>query len=706
MVASNSNAPLLEGLRRLLRNQWFVAVAIFVTAMVVRWGFHLCNPDANGFFIYHGSPFSDGCSYAYKAINIAQGNEIPPYQQPAIRPFYAIVLACLYTWMGFSLKAVTALNIAIGGATAVLIYLCGTLAFNRFCGLAAGLLFALDLTQLLQTPQACSEPLGLLFFVASVYAVLCALENRRGLIFLLAGVFVGLSNLTRPLTLLTLPFYIGVTFLVAWREGTLRAAWVRAFLILFGSLVVLLPWLIRQERAYGILTISDNIGEAIYSATSPTYGQWTVAVRKDADAEGIPNTIGDRYRYFMRRSVENVKEHPGFYLRTVGHALWEYANTFGPRSRAAPRHANLYDRRQREYSRASEGQSVLGIYLVSLIVAAWLLRIERPLSAPSLAFLFASLGLFLFYRILPVWMTFVPVLVGIVFSWRSKHGIPALIMLGSLILSVLGSAIFANPVLFRAILMTDWLFLLYLVAAIWFPAETVARRVAGSPEPFWAVRTGDVVENSPFQDTLSFLCRRALIFLLVASLGFFALSGVRLIALTMSDSVAKRETQWGPAWIFWRSGIRKLTIAQKIAILRQLEDPRFAVLPQGGKQYPIYSGGKDPPKPGDYIVDVHGYYYDYYIPAGEIPRPPAIGPRPYPRTLIILSPYDFIIPGTVPPDFACRPLIFVGVVIPQEIKSGETAGRPQTQGLAIIPLNARGRPDFAHAVATPPRECL
>src|SRR4029077_8521361 len=217
----------------------------------------------------------------------------------------------------------------------------------------------------------------------------------------------------------------------------------------------------------------------------------------------------DRYRYFMRRAAENVKEHPGFYLRTVGHAVWEYANTFGPRSRNAPRYANWY-------SRASEAQSVLGIYLVSLIVAAWLLQGERRLSAPSLTFLITSLGLFFFYRILPVWLTFVPVLVGIVFSWRSKHEISALVMLGSLVLSVLGSAIFANPVLFRAVLMTDWLFLLYLVAAIWFPAEILARRVAGNPEPVWAFRTGNVVEDSPFQDTLSSLCRRVLVFSLVA----------------------------------------------------------------------------------------------------------------------------------------------------------------------------------------------
>ena len=69
--------------------------------------------------------------------------------------------------------------------------------------------------------------------------------------------------------------------------------------MLFGFSCVMLPWLIRQERVYGIASISDNIGEAIYAATSPAYKQWTPVVRSDADAAGIPKTIGDRYRYFI-----------------------------------------------------------------------------------------------------------------------------------------------------------------------------------------------------------------------------------------------------------------------------------------------------------------------------------------------------------------------------------------------------------------------
>src|ERR1044071_5594401 len=154
MTASLSRSRLVDGFRGVLRNQWFVVLAVFVIAMVTRCVFHLWHPHPTGFFIYHGSPISDGSTYTFKAINIANGYGIPPGQQPAIRPFYSIVLACLYTWTGFSLGAVTALNIVIGGATAALIYLCGAVTFNRLCGLGAALFFAIDPTQLIQTPQA------------------------------------------------------------------------------------------------------------------------------------------------------------------------------------------------------------------------------------------------------------------------------------------------------------------------------------------------------------------------------------------------------------------------------------------------------------------------------------------------------------------------------------------------------------------------
>ena len=180
-----------------------------------------------------------------------------------------------------------------------------------------------------------------------------------------------------------------------------KAAAIRAVLMLFGFFCVMLPWLIRQERLFGIASLSDNIGEAIYSATSPVYRQWTPLVRKDADAAGIPNTIGDRYRYFIDRAVENVKTNPGFYLRNVGAALWEYANTFGLRSRMAGRYVE-------RFSRATEGQKVLLGFVVVFTSLAWLLR-GRLFAPSSLLFLLISIGLAVLYQSLPPWATFVAV---------------------------------------------------------------------------------------------------------------------------------------------------------------------------------------------------------------------------------------------------------------------------------------------------------
>jgi Dolichyl-phosphate-mannose-protein mannosyltransferase len=690
MTASSSCGPLLEGLRRLLRNQWFVAVAILVIAMAIRWEFHLWNPHPTGFFIYHGSPISDGSSYTFKAINIAKGYGIPPTQQPAIRPFYSIVLACLYTWTGFSLGAISALNIVIGGATAALIYLCGALVFNRLCAFGAALFFAIDPTQLIQTPQAGSEPLGLLFFVGSVYAALLAFKDRQAAMFFLSGLLIGLSNLTRTLTVFTLPLYIALILLVGWRERTPKAASIRVFLMLFGFFCVMVPWLIRQERLYGIVSLSDNIGEAIYAATSPRYKQWIPAVRKDADAAGIPNTVGDRYRYFIDRAVENVKTNPRFYLRNVGAALWEYANTFGPRSRAMNRYANWF-------SSAAQGQRVFLLYLLAFTFLVWLLRRDGPFAPSNLLFLLVSIGLVVLYQILPPWATFVPVLSGVVFTWRPGRRMPNLILAGTLAAAVLGSAIFANTVLFRVILMTDWLFVLYFLAAVWFPAETLSRRLAGEPKQAGAAGS-EKDETSSFQNALSLLSRRACLLLVIVTLGFFLVGGARLIALSASQYGEKGKTQSSPGWSLGRG----LTIPEKVSILQRLQRSPFSILPEDYWQRPIYQGGKGVPNVGDYIVEIEGFYYDFYVSPDETLPYPMLKPRPYARTLVRLSRFEFVFAEEIPAAFADRPLVFIGVVVPQEVEDREQALRPLVRGLAIVPLGRDGRPDFAHAVCSQP----
>ena len=71
-------------------------------------------------------------------------------------------------------------------------------------------------------------------------------------------------------------------------------------------------------------------------------------------------------------------------------------------------------------------------------------------------------------------------------------------------MAVLAAAIFANPTLFRAILMTDWLFLLYFFAAIWFALEGLKRLRVVEAYPALAGRSGDLEDSAPFQERFPF----------------------------------------------------------------------------------------------------------------------------------------------------------------------------------------------------------
>ncbi len=625
MTASKLSSPLRDGIRRLLTNDWFVVILLFLTAAGARWVFVLNNPHADGFLI---------------------------------------TLACLYTWTGFSLWAVTVLNILISGFTAALIYLCGVRGLNRFCGLGAALFFAIDPSQLLQTPQAGTEPLGLLFFVASVYAALRAFETRRASLFFLTGLFIGLSNLTRTLTIFTLPFYAGlILLLVGIRERTFKNASVYIVLMILGVAIAILPWLVRQERMYRIWSISDNIGEAFYAATSPKYKQWTPAVRQDAEADGIPDTVGDRYRYFMRRAGENMRRNSGFYLHSVGASLWEYANTFNSDSRASPRYAEAF-------SSAAEAQRAFLCFMVVLLISvSCLLRKQIPFSSSNLLLLIGSISLTMLYYILPHSLAFLPIITGLVFSWRARRRLAGLVIFGSLAMTALGSAIFANTILFRAILMTDWLFLFYFLAAVWFPIEALTRRTIGGLDTVMASRSGELDECAQFQNTLSLFSRRASWLVVAIVVGFFALSGVRLIALTIANPPKRGERD-----------------------LQVFDD---------------WSKGPPRPQPGQCVVLVQKFDYDYYIPAGKVPprgRPPM--PKPYARSLVILPQFDFTIAGEIPSQFSRQPLIFVGTAVSAKVEAGQRLARLQVDGIALIPFDQHKEPDFARTVCAPPSVLL
>ena len=147
---------------------------------------------------------------------------------------------------------------------------------------------------------------------------------------------------------------------------------------------------------------------------------------------------------------------------------------------------------------------------------------------------------------------------------------------------------------------------------------------------------------------------------------------------------------------------RGLPVPDKVSILQRLQHSPSCIPQEDQRQLPIYPGEKVPPKVGDYFVELESFYYDYHIPPGETLPYRMLGPKPYARTLVRLARLEFFFAGDIPAALADRPLVFIGVVVPQEVEDRDQALRPLVKGLAIVPLGGNGQPDFAHAVCAPP----
>ena len=183
----------------------------------------------------------------------------------------------------------------------------------------------------------------------------------------------------------------------------------------------------------------------------------------------------------MRRAVESVKRDPGFYSGQVGVSLWNYAQiAFNPNSRASSDY-------EEDVSRAGSKSACSEVVFLAVFVAALtaqFARAQRCLS--STRFVWhgggaSPLGHGWYITSCHPGSGIVPISIGLVFFlWRA--GRKELAAWKDVFKTcgawscqlLLAGAVFANAAIFFVLaLMTDWLFLFYFFAAIWFPVEVL-----------------------------------------------------------------------------------------------------------------------------------------------------------------------------------------------------------------------------------------
>jgi 4-amino-4-deoxy-L-arabinose transferase-like glycosyltransferase len=456
--------------RSIFSNATAIALCFFLLAGLVRLCFIITHPNFNNVFSIRGVPYSDGQQWTSAAINLARGHGLGT----VYRPGFSILLALFYVWSGPSFHVISALHVLIGALTAALIYLVGKHTFGHWIATAAACFFVFDPSQIFQTPQASTEPLGLMFFVASVYCLVLVCEREKVKPATVGGILLGLSNLTRPLTLFCAPFYAGHLVLARWLyKRKWRKAVLPAIAFCAGVLFTMSPWLVRQKVVHGVWAVSTNLGEALYAATSPKYNTWTPLVRADADLAGIDHSVRARYQYFIAESLKHIQQNPGFYARQVVRSYWQFLNCFNREVRSEttifpfPRLTGLI-----------EAQILFAWITAALLLGAGVRAWIRSGSLEGCVFLLVSSTLFAAWRLAPSFFGVVILTIGVTTSVFMVRRWQSVGLLGwSLAATGVGDAIFNNAILYRAVLMTDWIFSLFYLAAFYNGAAIITRAV-------------------------------------------------------------------------------------------------------------------------------------------------------------------------------------------------------------------------------------
>lgn len=669
-------------LRALVRSDVAVALFFFTLALVVRWYFAATHPYYNSLLSVRGVPISDGQGWTYPAIRLIHGEGLGN----VYRPFYSIFLALFFIWTDWSWTTITCLNVLIGAISAAFLFLVARLSFNRWIGFAAATFFTFDPSQIIKTPQAATEPLGLLFFILSVYFMLEIGQRRTARATALSGIFFGLSNLTRPLTLFCAPVYVALLAAFEWsRRKNIRWILIIVSLFTLGTAASMGPWLLRQKLVHNVWAVSTNLGEALYAATSPKYKTWTQRVRLDADRAGVQPTVGALYTFYMQKSAEQIRDNPSSYLRQTGRALWVYLNCFDRDYRAESKEFSW----RQAFTSHVQAQTLF-IFIVGgmlLLAGVWKLRYDAFAGAIFLLFSAAGVGL---WRILPPYVNFLILtagfILGLVFG-KSRQNIS--LLAASLLVAGLSGAVANNTILYRAVLMTDWLFACFYLAAFFYTASVLTSallRMFGKAKS--SIDSPEVAPGAhPFAATFESRVKLATKILTVLLLLFAGVSATRLGLANLRLGQPPRP-------------IAKLQRAQKMEILQTLKtlspslNQRLAS-PEAVRLYvasprsqPADAPVQDPTLESIVAIESGTVpYFIHHFPEGTdfAARAPIFKKRPYEYSMFRFAGVDVIFAGQIARELCGSSAIVVGKIVEMPKKSS-SYNFPTLECAAIIPL--------------------
>ncbi len=267
----------------------------------------------------------DSGGYDRLGFNLAKhhtfsGSERAPFEPDVSRtPGYPLFLAIAYIIFGHAQFIVILVQELLGVITVYVTYRIGRVLFNRNVGLIAAGFMAVDVGQILYANQLLTETLFTLLLSLSMYYLITSLKENRTREGILAGIFLGLATLCRPVTFY-LPAFLILIFALCHRTDWLSS--LRRYLITIICFVAMLsPWLGRNYYLFGELQLSSNQGITLLfyntaylraKTKSITFEEAQSEIRREVQSELRDQDVNPlrKSAIYQRRALDEILQHP------------------------------------------------------------------------------------------------------------------------------------------------------------------------------------------------------------------------------------------------------------------------------------------------------------------------------------------------------------------------------------------------------------
>jgi len=328
--------------KRPARRNWILLAAILLAGLLLRVSY-LREVTSRPIF---SAPIADAAFHDYWARAIVSGDWTPPAGEPDPRirevpylrpPGYPHFLALEYALTGMHLNGARVLQMLLGLANVLLMFLLGRAVFNRPIGILLAAFGAIYW--------------ALIYYEAELHSVVLSVTLGLGLILmlqrwarrpswpwaLLAGALIGLSALVRPEVMLFIPVAAAWLWWFGRRRQAPRAIAIQAAALVAGALLVISPVTIRNASvAHQFIPISANGGVNFYVGNNETADGITTRIPFLAEQGGSagwscfsydqvltamsppggrPLTYAAASAHFSRLAWAYIREHPGGFFR-------------------------------------------------------------------------------------------------------------------------------------------------------------------------------------------------------------------------------------------------------------------------------------------------------------------------------------------------------------------------------------------------------